>query len=61
MVSRARIGALAIAVVSSVVVTEARVTRIEILTVESVAPGGRPGASVLPYEKRAACFGRRPL
>ncbi len=51
MVSRTLIGAMAIAVVSSVVITEARVTRIEILKVESPAPGGRAGASALPYER----------
>ena len=49
MVSRTLIGA--IAVVCSVSVTEAHVTRIEILKVESPAPGARAGASAAPYER----------
>jgi hypothetical protein len=45
MVSRTRVGAMAIAVVCSVVVTEARVTRIEIIKVEPAPPGGTANAS----------------
>lgn len=44
MVSRTLIGAMAISVVSSVVVTEARVTRIETLKVESPVGGFIPFA-----------------
>jgi hypothetical protein len=51
MVSRTRIAAMAIAVVCSVVATEARITRIEIVKVESPAPAGRAGASAGPYER----------
>ena len=51
MLSRLLIGALATAVVFSAVTTEARVTRIEIVKVESPAPAGRAGATSLPYER----------
>src|ERR1700674_6031729 len=51
MVSRTLVGAMAVAVVCSVVVTQARVTRIEILKVESPAPGGRAGARAGQYER----------
>jgi len=53
MVSRTLVGAMAVAVVSSVVVTDAHVTRIEILKVESPASGGRAGAGAgaVPYER----------
>ena len=51
MLSRLLIGALTAAVVCSAVTTEARVTRIEIVKVESPAPAGRAGATSLPYER----------
>ena len=51
MLSRLLIGALAAAVVCSAVTTDARVTRIEIVTIESPAPAGRAGATSLPYER----------
>jgi len=51
MLSRSLIGALAAAVVFPPATTEARVTRIEIVKVESPAPAGRAGATSLPYER----------
>ena len=51
MLTRTRIAVMAVAVVSSVVVTEARVTHIEIVKVESPASGGRAGVSAGPYER----------
>src|SRR5438552_598205 len=50
MVSKTLISAMAIAVVSSVVVAEAHITRIEIVKVEP-PPIGRAGAGAVPYER----------
>jgi len=52
MIDRRLIAASAIAVVCSAGVAHARVTRIEILKVEPVAPGGRAGVTA-PYERIA--------
>src|SRR6202521_2210217 len=51
MVSRTLVGAMAIGIFCSVVVTEARVTHIEILKVEAVTPGGVPDPGAGPFEK----------
>ncbi|MEO8256752.1 MAG: alpha/beta hydrolase domain-containing protein [Acidobacteriota bacterium] len=46
-----RIAAIAIAIVCPVAVTQARVTRIEIVKVESPAPAGRGGTAAGAYER----------
>ena len=51
MMSRTLVLAIAIAVFGSVVVTDAHVTRIEILKVEPVMPGGTADPSAGPFEK----------
>jgi hypothetical protein len=56
MVSRTLIGLAAIACVSSVMVGEARVTRIEIVKVESPAPATPGSPSVPPYERISGRF-----
>lgn len=56
LVGAVSIGAVAIAIACSVTAAEARVTRLEILKVESPAAAGRGAAASPPYERISGRF-----